>query len=67
MKQGERDMVTFTQEFEQTARDAEFNEEGAKALLISNLNSATLFRLDNFVSTQHPHIAIDTESMTERL
>ena len=51
MKQGERDMVTFAQEFERTARDAEFDVEGAKALLISNLNSATLLRLDNFVST----------------
>ena len=51
MKQGDRDMVTFAQEFERTARDAEFDVEGAKALLISNLNSATLLRLDNFVST----------------
>ena len=51
MKQGDRDMVTFAQEFERTARDAEFDVEGAKALLIRNLNSATLLRLDNFVST----------------
>ena len=51
MKQGDRDMATFAQEFERTARDAEFDVEGAKALLISNLNSATLLQLDNFVST----------------
>ena len=44
-------MVKFAQEFERTARDAKFDEEGAKALLVSNLNSTTLFRLDNFVST----------------
>ena len=36
-------------------------------MLISNLNPTTLFRLDNFVSTQYPHLAMGTESMTERL
>lgn len=36
-------------------------------MLISNLNQNTLFRLDNFVSTQYPHLAVGTESMTERL
>lgn len=51
MKQGDVDMVSFAQEFERRARDAEYDEEGAKALLISNLNPATLFRLDSFVST----------------
>ena len=60
-------MVSFAQEFERRARDAEYDEEGAKALLISNLNPNTLFRLDTFVSTQFPHIAAGTESMTERL
>ena len=45
-------MVTFAQEFERTACDTEFDEEGAKELLISNLNLATLFRLDN-ASFQH--------------
>lgn len=50
LKQGDRDMVTFAQEFERRARDAEYDEDGAKALLISNLNPTTLFRLDNFVS-----------------
>ena len=67
LKQGDRDMVSFAQEFERRAKDAEYDEEGAKALLISNLNPSTLFRLDNFVSTQYPHIAAGTESMTERL
>ena len=45
----------------------EYNEEGAKALLISNLIPTTLFRLDNFVSTQYPYIAVGIKSMTERL
>ena len=31
-------MVTFAQEFERRAKDAEYDEDGAKALLISNLN-----------------------------
>ena len=67
MKQGNQNMVTFAQEFERRAKDAEYDEDGAKALLISNLNQNTLFRLDNFVSTQYPHLALGTESMTERL
>ncbi len=67
LRQETHSMKEFARKFERRVQDAGYNDEDAKVLLVSNLNSQTLHKLDKFIATRDPSAAVAKETTTERL
>ena len=60
-------MKEFAREFERRVRDAGYSDDDAKVLLVSNLNSETLHKLDTYIATRDPSANLSKETTVERL